>query len=135
MPTVMDIMGEKIPSFVEGKSLLPLVKNPAAPGRDFVITTHLFVNPGECVRSVDDNSRVMAKSSATTVTTDEWTLLYAVEPGLSALYHLPTDPKQEKNVIRENMDVARKLHQVLVKFMQDTHVPPQKLEPRLELRI
>jgi arylsulfatase A-like enzyme len=135
MPTVMDIFGKPIPSFVEGRSLLPMVKEPVAPGRDFVITTHLFVNPGECVRSVDDNSRIMAKSSATTVVTDEWTLLYAVEPGLSALYHLPSDPKQENNVIKQNMDVARKLHQYMVNFMRETNVPAQKLEPRLELRV
>ena len=79
---------------------MPVVKHPSMPGREYVLTTHLFVNPGECVRSVDDVSRVMAKSSATTVTTDEWTLIYVVEPGLSELYHLPSDPKQEKNVIK-----------------------------------
>ena len=135
MPTVMEIMGQEIPSFVEGKSLLPMVKNPSTPGRDYVFTTHLFVNPGECVRSVDDSPRLMARSSTTTVTTDEWTLIYFVDPGLSELYHLPSDPKQEKNVIQKHPDIARQLHQYLVKFMQDTNVPKQKLEPRLELRL
>ena len=135
MPTVMDIMGQEIPPFVEGKSLLPMIKDPSLPGREYVLTTHLFVNPGECVRSVDDVSRMMAKSSATTVTTDEWTLIYVVDAGLSELYHLPSDPKQEKNVIKEHPEIAQKLHEYMVKFMRDTNVPKQKLEPRLELRL
>lgn len=135
MPTVMDMLGQEIPSFVDGESLLPMVKDPSVPGREYVLTTHLFVNPGECVRSVDDVSRVMAKSSATTVTTDEWSLIYGVEPGLSELYHLPSDPKQEKNVIRQHPEVARELHAHMVKFMKDTNVPRQKMEPRLELRL
>ncbi|OGO30756.1 MAG: hypothetical protein A2Z29_03635 [Chloroflexi bacterium RBG_16_56_11] len=135
MPTVMDIMGQEIPGFVEGMSLLPAVKNPSVPGRDFVLTTHLFVNPGECVRSVDDVSRIMAKSSATTVTTREWALLYVVDAGLSELYHLPTDPKQEKNVIKQHPEIARQLHEHMVRFMRETGVPKQKLEPRLQLRL
>lgn len=135
MPTVLEIMGQEIPPFVDGKSLLPSVKKPSMPGREYVITSNLLVNPGECVRSVDDNIRKMAKSSSSTITTQEWTLLYAVEQGLSKLHHLPSDPKQEKDVIKEHSDTAYKLHQYMVKFMQDTNVPEQKLAPRLKLRL
>jgi arylsulfatase A-like enzyme len=135
MPTVLEIMGQEIPASIEGKSLLPAVKNTSTPGREYVLTTHLFVNPGECVRSVDDVSRKMAKSSATTVTTAEWTLIYVVDAGLSELYHLPSDPRQEKNIIKERPEIARQLHQYMVEFMRETGVPKQKLEPRLELRL
>lgn len=134
MPTVLDILGLEIPDVVEGQSLLPMMKDSGTKGREFVITTHPFANPGFIIRSVDGQERRTAGSD-TTVTTDEWSLLYLPEPGESWLYHLPSDPKQEKNVINENADVARELHQMLVKFMYDYNLPPELRDPRLELKL
>ena len=76
----------------------------------------------------------MENDSSATVTTHKWSLIYAVEPGLSELFHLSSDPKQEKNVINEHPEVAQELHQQLVKFMRETKVPALLLKPRLELR-
>jgi arylsulfatase A-like enzyme len=135
MPTVLELMGQKIPSFVEGKSLLPQVKDRSLHGRDYVLSTHLLVSSGKVVRSVDDTERKMAKSSTTTVTNDEWSLIYVVEAGFSQLYHLASDPKQQKNVISEYPDKARELHQLMVKLLRETNVPQEELEPRLELRL
>jgi arylsulfatase A-like enzyme len=135
MPTVLDIMGQEIPSFVEGSSLLPKIKNNSLGGREFVITTHTFENPGDDVATVDGRPHPLVKYADSTVTTDEWTLLYAVEQGLSELYHLPSDRRQEKNVIAKNPDIARSLHKILVNFMRETNVSQRSLEPRLELRI
>jgi arylsulfatase A-like enzyme len=135
MPTVLDIMGHEIPSFVEGNSLLPMINNPSITGREYVVTTHSFENPGDDVSTVDGRAHRLAAYANTTITTDEWTLLYAVEPGLSELFHLPSDPNQEKNVIANNTDTANALHQLLVNFMRETNVPKRSLEPRLELRL
>jgi len=133
MPTVMDLMGLEIPSVVEGHSLLPMIKNPSLPGREYVVSAHPFINAGESLRSVDGLDRETEKDSTATVTTDEWTLLYNTEPGLSELYHLPSDRRQEKNVISDHSDVAHELHQLLVKYMQETNIAPDILERRLEL--
>ncbi|MFB0557389.1 MAG: sulfatase, partial [Dehalococcoidia bacterium] len=135
MPTVLDIMGQEIPSKVEGKSLLPMIKDPTLPGREYVVSAHPFLNAGDMLRSIDDVRRLTDKDSTATVTTDEWSLLYTTESGLSELYHLPSDPGQEKNVISQRSDVARELHQLLVKFMRETNLPARMLEPRLELRL
>jgi arylsulfatase A-like enzyme len=135
MPTVLDIMGQEIPSTVEGRSLLPMVKDQSLPGREYVVSAHPFIEAGETVRSIDNISRLAEKPSTATVTTDEWSLQYGVEPGLSELSHLPTDPRQEKNVIAQHPDVARELHQLLVKFMRETNLPTRLLEPRIELRL
>ena len=59
----------------------------------------------------------------------------ALEPDEPRLYHLPSDPKQEKNVINENPEVARELHQMLVKFMYDYNLSPELRDPRLELKL
>lgn len=133
MPTVMDIMGVKIPSFVEGRSLLPAVKNSPLAGRDFVVTSEPFANPGERTHIVDGIGRPLIKAPMTTVTTDKWSLLYNIEPGLSELYNLVNDPRQENNIISKNPEIARELHQLFVQFMKETKVPARRLEPRLKL--
>jgi len=135
MPTVMDIMGQEIPATVEGRSLLPMVKDQTVAGREYVVSAHPFVNANGIVRSIDDVERVAQKDSTLTVTTDEWSLLYSTEPGLSELYYLPEDPKQENNIIAQKPDKARELHQLLVKFMRETKLSEQLMRPRLELRL
>jgi arylsulfatase A-like enzyme len=135
MPTVMDLAGAEIPSFVEGRSLLPMVKNASVPGREYVVTSHLLANPGETTRMVDDNMRKMDMATTPTITTDEWALICAVEPGLSELYNLKSDPKQEQNVINKYPAKARELHQLFVQFMRETHVSNERMKPRMELNI
>jgi len=135
MPTVLDIMNVNIPVQVKGKSLLPMLKDTSKKGRDYVISTIPFRNPSENVRLVDGQTRISETGSDTTITTEEWSLLYHPDPGRSFLYHLPSDPKQEKNVISEQPEVARKLHQYLVEFMKENNVAKELLNPRLELRI
>jgi len=135
MPTVLDIMGQEIPSRVEGKSLLPMIKKPTLPGREHVISGTPFINAGDTDLSVDHIRRRGVTNSMSTVTTYEWSLLYDTEPGGSELYNMLSDPGQEKNVISQHPDVARELHQLLIKFMRETNVPARLLEPRLELRL
>jgi len=121
MPTALDIMGQEVPA-VDGHSLLPAMRDTTLKGREFVISAPPF--PRQEKRSPD-----------ITVTTDEWSLLYYPAPGQSWLYHLPSDPKQEKNVINERPEIAKELHQTLVKFMRDHHVAPELIEKRSELNL
>ena len=104
-------------------------------GREFNVSTIPFANPGDDVRSVDNIKRLLATGVVTTLTSDDWALLYSVDPGVSELYDLRTDPKQEHNVIGQNESTARQLHGYLVRFMKETGVPAHLLEPRMELRL
>ena len=135
MPTVLEVLGQDIPGWVEGSSLLTKVRDTSTPGREFTVTTVPFADPGDPVRSVDNFRRKLASSLVTTVSTDEWVLLYTTDEGMSQLYHLPTDPGQVNNVIADNPDVARGVHQYLVNFMRDTNLPDRRIQPRLELRM
>ncbi|MGD9142207.1 MAG: hypothetical protein PVG61_00005, partial [Dehalococcoidia bacterium] len=96
---------------------------------------HPFINAGEWMKSVDGVNRMTEKDSTATVTTDEWTLLYNTEPGMSELYNLKSDPRQEKNLIKEQPDKAHELHQLLVEYMRETNLAEHLLQPRLELRL
>jgi arylsulfatase A-like enzyme len=135
MPTVLEMMGQEIPSRVDGRSLLPMLKNPSIAGRNYVVSAHPFLNAGDSMRSVDDMERITEKDSTATVTTPEWALLYTTDAGLSELYNLKTDPKQEKNIIREHPDKANELHQLLIKFMRENNMPDKLINPRLHLEI
>jgi arylsulfatase A-like enzyme len=131
---VLEIMGAEIPSRVQGKSLLPAVKKQTIPGRSYTVSAHPFINGGEWMKSVDGVNRMTAEDSAATVTTAEWTLLYDTEAGRSELYNITSDPKQLRNIIKEQPDKAHELHQLLVKYMRETKLAERLLKPRLELR-
>jgi arylsulfatase A-like enzyme len=135
MPTVMEYMKLEIPAFVEGKSLLPKIKANKLEGRDYVISALPFRNAGDMTKVVDDAPRKNEYYTGATITTKDWAMLYSVEKGKSELYYLPSDPHQLKNVITENKDKAVQLHQLLVRYMQDTKVEQRLLEPRLTLNI
>ncbi len=133
MPTVLDILDQDIPDVVEGESLLPGMKDTSLAGREFVISTQPFSKPGQITRQVDGRERRMTVGSSTTITTDQWSLLYSTEPGESWLYHLPSDPKQEKNVAAEHPKVAKALHQHLVRFMREYNLAPELRDARMKI--
>ncbi len=135
MPTVLDLLGMDVPDFVEGRSLAPGMRDGSARGRDFVISSIPFANPGDPVHSVDNLPRPLTSYPVTTVTSGEWSLLYSPEENATELYYLPTDPAQNLNAIGSNEIIAREMHQLLVRFMKETQVPERLLAPRLELRI
>ncbi len=119
---------------MEGQSLLPAMKDSSVADREYVVSGPPFIKPSSLVRWVDGQLRIAEKDSYVTVTAHEWSLLYATEPGMSKLYYLSSDPKQAKNVITEHPEVAKELHQQLVKFLRETNVPTLLPKPRLELR-
>lgn len=137
MPTVLDILGQEVPGNIDGHSLLPVSKDTTLKGREFVISTSPFWNPGDTKPYTlwyEGAIRNMITYSNSKITTSEWTLLYDVEPGESQLFHLSSDPQELNNIIGQRPEIAKELHQLLVKFMRETKVAPQILTPRLELK-
>ena len=135
MPTVLDLLGQEVPASVDGVSLLPKMRDTSVRGRDFVISTLPFANPGEPVRHVDDLRRDLRASPVTTVTAGDWSLLYSMDEGMSGLFDLKSDPGQTSNLIADRLDVAGELHQYLLRFMRETRVAPHLIDSRLELRV
>lgn len=135
MPTVLEILGCDIAADIEGQTLLPKIKNLSLSGREFVVSSIPFANPGDPVRSVDNFLRMLKAPTVATITAGNFSLLYSPEEGLTKLFDLSLDPGQEHDIISDQKDVAVELHQCLVRFMRDTHVADYLLKPRLELRI
>ena len=135
MPTVLDIAGVSSPGNVHGASLLPRMRDSSATGREFTVSTIPFANPGDEVRSVDSIRRNLVNSQVTTITAGDWSLLYSTDEGMSELYNLANDPAQENNIISGNLEVAKEVHQYLLKFMRETGVSDHLLKPRQEFRL
>jgi arylsulfatase A-like enzyme len=135
MPTVLEMFGQDIPSTVEGKSLVPKLKDKNLPGYDHVFTSFSFMNKGDTNVCADGPLRTAEYDSLATVTTEEWSLIYDTNPGMSELYNLKTDPGQNKNVISEKIETAKHLHDLFVQHMRDTKVDERFITPRLELRL
>ena len=135
MPTVLDLLDLDIPAFVQGCSLAPAMRDTTRSGREYVVSSLPFANPGDPVRSVDSFLRDLKDPPVTTVTSGQWSLLYSPEPGVSQLYNLASDPHQLDNVIEGHMDEAGDIHRLLVEFMRENEVPERLLQPRLELRM
>jgi arylsulfatase A-like enzyme len=135
MPTVLQVLGCAIPDFVEGQSLLPKINDSTVSGREFTISSIPFANPGDPVRSIDNFLRMLKAPTVTTITSENYSLLYSPEAEQSKLYDLSQDSGQQKNIISDQPEVGKELHQYLVKFMRDTHVAEYLLKPRLELYI
>lgn len=135
MPTVLDLLGVAIPDFVQGRSLAPALSDASRSGRDYVVSSIPFANPGDAVQSVDNFLRDLKDPPVTTVTAGHWSLLYSPDPGVSQLYNLASDPQQLDNVIERHWDKAREMHRMLVEFMRENEVPERLLRPRLELRL
>jgi len=133
-PTVLDILGLELLPGTEGRSLLPAVKDTAVVGPEYVVSGPPFRNKATSVVWADGRIRSLDNDASVTITTDEWSLVYAVEPGLSELYHLPSDPGQENNVIHDNPETAREVHRHLVHFMDEHDFSPELRDPRSELR-
>lgn len=134
MPTTLELFGIEIPSYVEGKSILQLFQS-GRKSREFVITSVPFANPGDWVGSVDNTFRSLLTYTVTTITNEEWSFLYTPEKGMSQLFHLSTDPKQENNIIGNNVDIAHEMHKILIKFMRNTSVKESLINPRLHLNL
>jgi arylsulfatase A-like enzyme len=133
MPTFLELAGVEIPETVQGKSFLPVIRGETDTHRDFTVTTPQLQNPGEVTRAVDDTARKVELHLTATLTTDEWTMLYAWEGAKAELYNRESDPKQEKNVIEENPSVAQDLHRRYYELLKEIGTEERLLTPRAKL--
>ena len=130
MATILELAGVAIPDTVQAPSLMPLVRGETERLHDFVITSWPLYNPGQTIRVVDDWSRIVTQPLPSTIDDGEWTLLYAMGGEPAELYHRPSDPNLENNVLAANSAAARELHTRFTGFLEKHGTPDALLEPR-----
>ena len=125
LPTLAEIAGAKLTDDVkkqiEGRSLLPLLKNPNAEWADRTLVTHIGRWPrGEAAKS---------KYAGCSIRDRRYTLV-----NNSELYDLKKDPGEQHNVIAENPEAVQKLRaayddwwqSVLPRLENETAVGPKE---------
>mgnify|MGYP000141371915 FL=1 len=65
-----------------------------------------------------------------TITTKEWSLIYSCEGDPAELYHLPSDPMQERNLIGEKREIAQEILNKFVSHLKNLGVNSQILSIR-----
>lgn len=132
------------PEAIHGRSLMPLIRGETDKGRDLVVCSNTLIH----------HSPLLAKCAV--VTEDGWCLHYSGEypqeqaagglagvklidtagakiPTAPALYHLPTDPDEEHNVLAGNEALAQEIHARYVRFLKEIGTPEAHLAGRLVL--
>jgi hypothetical protein len=123
----------EVPDFVQGSSLVPLLRGDRKRIHDFVVTSWPLYNPGQTIRVVDDLERGVVEPLPSAITDGEWTLHYAIEGAPVELHHTASDPGQEENVFEENESIASELHTRFVAFLKELGTEDWRLTPRLRL--
>ncbi|HIE51986.1 MAG TPA: sulfatase [Armatimonadetes bacterium] len=120
MPTILDAAGVPIPEECTGRSLLPLLRGEVEQVRDLAISSwQLPRRPEQRVLSV--------------ITEKEWCLHYYGPGGPHELYHLPSDPQQQRNRLETEREVAEGLHRRYVEFLRQIRTPADRLALRSRL--
>ena len=139
MPTFLELAGAADPGTMHGRSLVPVLQGSSDHVRDLAVTSPSIID------GVGGGERV-------TITTEEWSFICAADPraqegyislavdGLpkrmridepvpSELYHLATDPGQERDVIDEHPVVAADLRRRFARFLERTDTAEELIAP------
>jgi arylsulfatase A-like enzyme len=133
MPTILELADADIPESAQAKSLVPLLSSKGRENWDYVVTAHPLKQAGETTRVVDDRERTAASNQPSTITSKDWSLIYSIAGEPAELYHLPSDPNQEDNILDANRDVAADLIQDYVSMLKDSNVSGHLIDQRLKL--
>ena len=79
MPTLLDLLNIDVPSFVQGRSLVPILEGKDDKGKECVFTSWPLYNVGEYTRAVDHYERKIAEPLPATITTNNWQMIYSSE--------------------------------------------------------
>jgi arylsulfatase A-like enzyme len=130
MPTILELTGVAVSRDIHGHSLVPILKNSKATGREFVVTSAPLCNRGDTTRVVDDRNRTFVNIQMTTITNTQWSLLYSTAKEPKMLFNLINDPSQNNNVIDKNREEAERLHKQYFNMLKKCNVKETLLESR-----
>lgn len=140
-PTLCELLDLEAPGGMQGNSFAPLVRGAGGAIREYAISGRNLNDPWGTVPA--------------TVTDGEWTLIYwpnkdlryknppvrmetlsnigMPERRVDELFHMPNDPGQERNVIEQHPEIARRLHRALLDLIADCDVEPAIAETYRQL--
>ena len=132
MPTILDFFDVPIPKTVEGKSILPLMKGEVETLHRYAFSARFpegYRVGGTSASVFDGWAGPSQVFSPVTITDERWSLICSPDPEMSELYDLESDPKQERNIIDEEKEVAAEMRQALISFLEQEGAKEQMIAP------
>ncbi len=137
MPTMLDLAGVEHPDFVQGKSLVDIIKGSDKPVRDFAVTSYGLNAPPASDQPItlspSNFKEYSGKLRTSTIVTDDWTLIVAAGDLTPELYHNASDPHQHNNIFGEHKEVAKHIHAKYVEMLVSLGTDEQWIKPRRTL--
>jgi hypothetical protein len=129
-PSILDFMGIPVPDDIDGGSFWPLVTGETTQGRTLAFSNRYPAMAGAGRGAAFDgwvgSDRIVEPA---TVTDDEWAMIFAPQGLPSALYHLREDPAQQHNVIDAHPEVAARMQDAWITFLQNHGAPEARIRP------
>ncbi len=117
LPTVADLTGNPTPKNIDGKSMLPLLENPASPGSERTLIWHYPFNVSV---KHPDYGKPLSPHSAIRV--GDHKLIWDWHGKLS-LYNIPKDPYEINDLAQQMPELTTKLHTQLKKWLKENVAP------------
>lgn len=133
MPTILEFANVQVPETVQAKSLVKLINGEIDKVHDLVITSGALETIGVIQKIVDDQPRKIVEISPSTITTEDWEMLYSASGEPVELYDARNDPGHTRNLAEEKKEIVVQLHQMYVKWLKEMKTPEDRLVSRLEL--
>ena len=137
LPTILELAGVDCPEHVQGKSLVDIIINDGKPVRDCAVSSWAVVHPPATATPValspSNWEQYCRKLKPSTVVFDEWTLVTSAGDMFSELYNNAADPHHTRNVIKEHLGVANKLHARYIGLLESLGTEEKYIAPRRKL--
>lgn len=116
MPTALELAAVPRPERVRARSLVPQLVDPSVQAREVAISSWSLRDGSRCRPSV--------------LRTREWAFHFWRTGIRPELYHRPSDPGEEVDVLARHPAVARTLHARYVRFLHEHQAPARNYWPR-----
>lgn len=117
LPTVGELTNNPAPDGIDGKSFVPLLKNPASPGTERTLVWHY---PFNVIVIHPDNGEPLSPHSAIRV--GDHKLIWDWH-GKLELYDIPADPSEKHDLSAEQPELTAKLHTQLKAWLKENVAP------------
>jgi arylsulfatase A-like enzyme len=133
MPTILELAGVEIPSTVQGKSLLPIIEGKEK-GRDIAVSSWAIIHRPASEERVSLNPYNWAQYAwrlkPSTITDGVWALIVGAGDMHPELYHLPSDPNEEINVIDDYRAKAEELFEKYIAYLREWNTKEEYIQQR-----
>ena len=133
MPSILEFMDAQVPDQLDGRSFWPLVTGEKQKGRTYAFSNRYPQKFGGADGAAFDGwvgtDRVVEPG---TVTDDTWAMIIAPQGLPSELYNIADDPAQLDNVIDSYPDVAQRMRDEWLTFLQAHGASEERIRPFIE---